>query len=141
MTKTKKPDTWEVFLPIEEFIDGQEKRFLIGKKFTCEVEAWDYVVLNYGIIQQNKNYNYRRFAFVSQNGEEPYIESVQWETQPVPHSVLTRVCWLHYSALLPTEYLTADGVRPLPWRSTLARLRKAAKDGGWYDPEPPQKND
>lgn len=144
MTKKTKPDTWEVFFCIGRFaasMEGPARYIFCGKKFRVESEAWDFAVQNVYDMNTDTLHGEMRFVLISHNGELPSIEAVIPKNEDIPHTVLRRVYWLHYSAILPPEYLTADGVRPLPWRSTLARLRKAAKDGGWYDPEPPQKND
>lgn len=125
-TKQKKPDFWEVFYCCGAYLakDGSDIYYFRGKRFSSILDAWRYatnVCWDIGVQHYRQ-----RYVLISQNGGKPSVEAVvpdDSETHPYAH--LEGVSWLPYSALLPPEYLTADGVRPLPWRSTLARLRKA----------------
>ena len=131
MKKTKK-DTWEVYYCRGVYRTGGRDRYIFrGKKFSELSAAWEYACKSCYDI--SSGYCRQRFVLITQNGEKPSVEAVIPKNEDIPHTVLQRVYWLPYQALLPPEYLTADGVRPLPWRSTLARLRKAVAGKGYYE--------
>ena len=126
-TKPKKPNFWEVFYCCGAYLakDGSDIYYFRGKRFTSVFEAWKYAensCWDIGI----RHYN-RRYVLFSCNGEPPFVEAVVPDdsSESFPYARLESASWLHYSALLPPDFLTADGVHPLPWRSTLARLRRA----------------
>lgn len=139
MKKTKK-DTWEVYYCRGVYRTGGRDRYIFrGKKFSKISDAWEWACKNVWDI--SSGYCGQRFVLITQNGEKPSVEAVIPDTGDIPHTVLQRIYWLPYQGLLLPEYLTADGVRPLPWRSTLARLRKAVAEKGYYEDTTTPKKD
>lgn len=140
MAKKTKPDTWEVYYCSGVTQDSDRVRYIFrGKKFGSLIDAWNYARKSIWDIRMT--HHNLRLALITQNGEKPGVESVVYSVEgEYLTAYLQSIYWLPYQAILPPEYLTADGVRPLPWRSTLARLRKAVARKGYYEDPNPKTN-
>lgn len=130
----------EVIYSIGAMMDESGKTICLfcSEEFADEDGAESYIARSLHKISRLSFVHVLKYCLVTVKGDEPTIISVREDEHGTP--ILAACPWLHYSALLPREYLADKNAKPLPWRETLARLHKATRGKGWYE-DPTTEND